>query len=123
MSGIFRRHASRRILIGFLALCFLWQPILLVAAEVHEVQHLLQTGHAHDTQHPESGIPVDDPHSGSSSLHVLMHLGQCCSFPVALVPATDIAARLSHAAGPVPAAQPIASPSVPAQFWRPPIFA
>ena len=55
--ALFRRHASRRILIGFLALCFLWQPILLIAAEVHEAQHLLQTGHAHDAEHPESGIP------------------------------------------------------------------
>lgn len=123
MSGFLARLAFRRLLIGCLALCFVWQPILLAAAEAHEVQHLLQTGHAHDDAHPEAGIPADDPDGGAGVLHALMHIGHCCSFPVALMPSTDFGVAISPPPRPAEPDAPLAAPALPATHWRPPISA
>lgn len=123
MPATFARLAKSRILFGILIACFLWQPILLAAAEVHEGRHALATGHAHDASHPDSGIPPDEPEGSGGALHALLHMGHCCTFPVALVAATVFAAvptPVSH-----PATAPGAEPpsDIPATLWRPPISA
>jgi hypothetical protein len=120
MSVFFARLACRRLLIGCLALCFVWQPILLAAAEAHEAQHGLQTGHAHDDAHPEAGIPADDP-DGDGMLHSLMHIGHCCSFPAAVVPAASIGLAAAPPSRPAVPGAPLPAPMIPASLWRPPI--
>lgn len=85
------RHRSRTSRIFWIALllwALVWQPGLIVASEVHESEHLLQTGHALDATHGEHGIPADEPMppDGADPWHALMHLGHCCSYPSAMLP-------------------------------------
>jgi hypothetical protein len=76
----------RALWVALLLLAVVVKPALVAASEVHESEHLLQTGHTLDSQHEEHGIPHDEPMSGDTdSWHALMHLGHCCSHPPALL--------------------------------------
>lgn len=118
-----RSRSSRVLWIALLLLALVWQPGLVAASEVHESEHLLQTGHALDAEHGEIGIPADEPAApdGADPWHALMHLGHCCSYPSAMLPDT-----LQVSSGPDIASPPIGgtfdatSASLP-QPLRPPI--
>jgi hypothetical protein len=76
-----RCMAYRALWVALLMLALVWQPALLAASEVHESEHLIQTGHAHDADHEGPGIPADELSlPGDDGIwHSLMHLGHCCA--------------------------------------------
>ena len=83
------RHRSRTscvVWIALLLLALVWQPGLVAASEVHESEHLLQTGHALDAEHGDHGIPADEPVApdGADPWHTLMHLNHCCGHSSAM---------------------------------------
>jgi hypothetical protein len=82
------RHRSRCIRalwVALLLFAVVFKPVLVLASEVHESEHLLQTGHSHASPGESHGIPADEsPASGEvDPWHSLMHLGHCCSHPSA----------------------------------------
>jgi hypothetical protein len=93
-----RCRTARALWVALLLFAVVFKPMLVLASEVHESEHLLQTGHSHEAAGESHGIPQDEsPVSGEvDPWHSLMHLGHCCSHPSAaseiLLPVTlDVA--------------------------------
>lgn len=79
-------RSSRAFWVALLILALVLQPTLLAASEVHATEHLIQTGHTHDTDHEGPGIAADEPTAQDDGdlWHGLMHLGHCCGHASAL---------------------------------------
>ncbi len=102
----------------------IWQPTLMAASEVHETAHLFATGHAHDAQHPEAGIPGDEVvEADGMGWERLMHAGHCCGHPNAML-AVDlpVQAVLWHCPPPL-RRECAATETEPSEVLRPPILA
>lgn len=76
-----------RALIGVMLLALLIQPALAAAAELHELEHQVLTGHSHaDHDHQLGTEPPDE--SELDGWHLLLHFGHGCCQAVGLLPTT-----------------------------------
>lgn len=88
-----QRLVSHRILlVAMLLLCVVAKPVIVLACEVHESQHALQTGHGHDDVEHLQAQPVDEPQPADDGKlwHALLHQGHCCVHGAALVTTPDV---------------------------------
>lgn len=120
-----RHHAIalRAVCAVLLLMGLVVKPVITLACEVHEAEHLLATGHAQD-QHPSGAIPPDEPvPDDGGGWHALIHLGHCCGPATALAVASVVAPlHLVENAPAVPA--PARTPEhIPSRALRPPISA
>lgn len=125
MSSRFRPSTPLRRAFWLALLLFgvIWQPALMMASEVHETAHLFATGHAHDAQHPEAGVPGDEAvDAGGMGWERLMHAGHCCghssAMPIPML-AIEVLAPLSPL---LPDPEYTVPDTAPSQLLRPPIF-
>lgn len=88
-----QRLVSLRVLwIALLLLCVVVKPVIVLACEVHEAHHALQTGHGHDDVEHLRLQPVDEPtpSGGSNPWHAVLHQGHCCVHGAALVASGEV---------------------------------
>jgi len=73
--------------IAMLLLGTVLQPVLVVACETHESQHLTVTGHGHDNVEHEGNHVADEPLPADevTPWHSLLHQGHCCVHGAAIV--------------------------------------
>lgn len=82
--------SSRVLLVVLVVLGVLAQPVLVAACEIHEAQHQVATGHAHDG--PEHSDGADSAHPSPDErggLAELVHLGHCCAHATVLAMAVE----------------------------------
>lgn len=77
----------RTLWVALFALGLIWQPVLLLASDIHAATHLLETGHAdHDDHNAGTVIYTKQSPSpeGADTWHGLLHLAHCCGHATAL---------------------------------------
>ncbi len=122
-----RRLRHLRISLRFVLAAVVWlgilaQPVLVVACEIHETQHLAATGHAHDGPEHNDGAESAHPSPDESGkLAELVHLGHCCAHATVFV--ISIEPPTSDGVESIPVGLPVTAPlnSRPARLLRPPI--
>ncbi len=106
-----------------LLLGVVFQPALMVASEVHASAHLFATGHSHDAEHAEAGIPPDETIAADGLIwENLMHIGHCCGHSTAMPVAMFVLDALVPASPPQPHRAAGAREAMPSQLFRPPNF-
>lgn len=120
-----RQHclAHRALWVALLAIALVGQPTLLLASEVHESEHLVQSGHSHGAERLDQVLLAEElaDAEGSEAWHLLMHLSHCCGQPSAM-PAESLAMPTIMRPFVAPIRSPLAIQSlIPTLLLRPPI--
>lgn len=112
----------RFVLAALVWLGILAQPVLVVACEIHEAQHLAATGHAHDgPEHSDGAESAHPSPDESGELAELVHLGHCCAHATVL--AISIEPPSSQGVESMHTGLPVTAPlsARPTRLLRPPI--
>ena len=84
-----RLLALRLFWVAMLLLGAVFKPAIVFACESHEALHLLATGHGHEDDAHENGMPADEtlPDGEFAPWMSLLHQGHCCVHGAAIVEA------------------------------------